>query len=213
MELSHVYTPWGPVSYPGQDTDLGASLLQWAYVAHIERSQMSDEALDFLLSAGAPGLKFPTIGTVHRGKIVSYEKTQQTDIDGELKFFKSGDPMFQIVFTLDTDDRDPDIEDDNGVRRLFAKGQMLGAIKGAIAAAKWKSSLVGGTLAIKFEAEGEASQRGYSKPKVYKVKFTPPDPMDVKTEDEFGDDDAPAAKPAPTSSNPNDAEEWDEEPF
>lgn len=140
---------------------------------------MSEDGMDLLLG-GSPAAKFPTVGTVIKGKVLGQKKQQSKDMaTGELKVWDDGTPVWEIVFTLQTDDRDPDIEDDDGSRRLFARGQMLKAIGQAIREAKWSRSLVGGVLAVKYDHDGQASKRGFSAPKVYKARFEAPDLADV----------------------------------
>lgn len=139
---------------------------------------MSD-ALEYLMG-GAPTASFLTIGTVHQGRIRSYEKSQQRDMQtGEKKFWDDGEPMWQIVFTLETDERDPELDGDDGVRRIFAKAQMLQAIRDAIKRSGHRTEIRGGHLAVKYDADGEARTRGFSAPKIYKAQFTAPDPAEV----------------------------------
>jgi hypothetical protein len=134
-----------------------------------------DDAMDFLMQAGggAPTAKFPTIGTVHRGEILSMEKKQQT------LFWDNGEPRWEIVFTIQTDETDPEIEDDDGKRRIYAKGQMRVAIKDAVAATGYRgSSLVGGQLAVKYSGDGR-SEQGLNPPKEYQAKFEAPVAVDA----------------------------------
>lgn len=155
---------------------------------------MSDDGMDLLLG-GSPAVKFPEVGTVVRGKVLGQKKQQSKDMaTGELKVWDDGTPVWEIVFTLATDDRDPAIEDDDGNRRLFARGQMLKAIGQALREAKWSRSLVGGTLAVKYQKDGEATRRGFSPPKVYAAKFEPPaaaDEFDAMAGDGYHDDEGP----------------------
>jgi head-tail adaptor len=147
-----------------------------------------------LLLGGAPAAKFPTIGTKVVGKVLSQRKQQSKDMaTGELKTWEDGAPIWEIVFTLQTDERDPDIEDDDGTRRIFARGQMLKAIGAALRQANWKRELVGGTLGVKYTSDGEARTRGFSPPKIYSAVFEPPDPADALDEmagpaDEYGEE-------------------------
>lgn len=138
---------------------------------------MSD-ALDFLLG-GAPTANFLTVGTVHKGRIRSYEKTQQRDMDsGQPKVWDNGEPMWQIVFTIETDERDPEIDGDDGVRRLFAKAQMLGAIRGAIRKSGHRGDVVGGILGVKYQKDDPPTKKGFAGPKVYQAVFEPPTQTD-----------------------------------
>lgn len=160
---------------------------------------MTEDGMDLLLG-GAPAAKFPEVGTVLKGKVLGQKKQQSKDMaTGDLKTWDDGSPMYEIVFTIQTDDRDPSIEDDDGVRRLFARGQMLKAIGAALREAKWSQSLVGGKLGVKYARDGEATRRGFSPPKVYAAKFEPP-----AAADEF---DAMSGEEAPTEYGA------DEEPF
>ena len=133
------------------------------------------DANSFLMggSSGAPTAKFPTPGTVIGGRITEPPKLeQQRDIkSGEKKFWKDGDPMMQVVVTVQTDQRDPAIEDDDGKRRLFIKGQMKNAVSDAVRATGAPGLEVGGTLHVRFTHELPASGPGMSPPKQYEARY------------------------------------------
>jgi len=152
---------------------------------------MSNEALDYLMSAGVPSAKFPTIGSKCEGTIRSYEKTQQRDLDGNPKTWENGDPMWQIVFTIDTGEIDADVEGDDGTRKVYAKAQMLGAIREAVRKSGHRGDLVGGFLGVKYAADGEVTKRGFNAPKVYAAKFEPPAQTDELGADEYDDNGEP----------------------
>ena len=109
---------------------------------------------------------------------------------GNPKVFDNGDPMMQVCFTLETEERDPANEDDDGLRKVYAKGQMLDAVRQAIRKAKHNGSLVGGVLAVKYEGNGEPPRAGFNAPKLYRAQYTAPDPMDAlpATEPEYVSD-------------------------
>lgn len=149
---------------------------------------MSDPALEYLMSAGVPSAKFPDIGTKVEGRILRYELTQQKDLDGNLKTFDSGEPMMQIVFTLDTGVIDPDIEGDDGTRKVYAKAQMLQAVREAVKKTGHRGRLTGGILGVKYVRDGEATKRGFNAPKIYAAKFEAPtetDELDIPVEPEY----------------------------
>lgn len=152
---------------------------------------MTDDGMDLLLG-GAPAVKFPEIGSKVTGKVIAQKKQQSKDMaTGELKVWDDGSPMYEIVFTLKTDERDPSVDDDDGTRRLFARGQMLKAIGDALRKARWSAALVGGTLGVKYAADGEAKRRGFSAPKVYVAMFEPPetaDEFDAMSGDDFSEE-------------------------
>jgi hypothetical protein len=129
---------------------------------------------DFLLAGGVPSAKFPSIGTAVKGTIEHLEVTQQRDFTtGEPKFYDDGKPANQLVVTLSTDERDPEVTDDDGTRRLFVRGQMLAAVRSAVRAAK-SQLLVGGTLAVKYVSDKPAEKRGMNPAKQYEAAYRPP---------------------------------------
>ncbi|MEV8045911.1 hypothetical protein AB0P02_19000 [Streptomyces griseoluteus] len=148
------------------------------------------DANSFLMGGGgAPTAKFPSIGTVVGGRITEPPKVeQQRDIQtGEMKTWNNGDPMMQLVVTVQTDDRDPAIEDDDGKRRIFVKGQMKNAVADAVRITGAKGLEVGGILRVRYSHDGEKKKVGFNAPKQYDAHYTP------AAQAEFG---APAAAPA-----------------
>ena len=146
---------------------------------------MSNDALDYLMGAGVPSVKWPARGTKVVGVIQSYEKRQERDIDGNKVTWDDGEPKWQLVFTLDTGQPDPDIDGDDGVRKLYTKPQMLAAIREAVKKTGHRGDLVGGKLGVVYAADGEQQRRGYNAPKVFTAKFEPP----AQTSDLDGPDD------------------------
>lgn len=135
---------------------------------------MSDDGMDLLLG-GAPAAKFPEVGTVVKGTVLAQKKRQARDMTtGDPKVWDDGSPVEEVVFTIATEDRDPEIEDDDGTRRLFAGGQMLKAIGAALRKAGWSKPLVGGQLAVKYKEDGVPPRRGFHPPKVYVALFEAP---------------------------------------
>lgn len=128
---------------------------------------------DFLLAGGIAAAKFPTIGTTVKGTVVASEVTQQTDFaTGELKFWDKDkqQPKMQAVITLQTDERDPAIEDDDGQRKLYVKGQMTAALRDALKAVGAKLD-IGGTLAVKY-VEDKPVDKGNPQ-KIYRAQYKP----------------------------------------
>ena len=138
---------------------------------------MNLEDVNAMLTAGgAPACKFPEIGTAYKGQIVSAEKRQSTDLDtGKPRTWDNGDPMWEIVITIDTDQPDDDGETK---RRLFVRGHMLKAVREAVKESG-SAMEIGGTLHVKYHADGEASRKGFNAPKLFKAKYSPPAPPAV----------------------------------
>lgn len=166
----------------------GCLELSNALARHVWGEWMN-EALDWLMGAGAPSLSFKELGTSHEGVVRSYEKKQQSDPTGALKTYDNGDPMYQLVVTLATEERDPENPDDDGLRRLYVKGNMLVALRDAIKRSQHKGDIVGGTVGVKYVKDGQATRAGFTAPKEYAAKFTPP-PAETVT-DGYGYDEEP----------------------
>lgn len=134
---------------------------------------MTTDPNDFLMAGGVPACKFPTIGTTAKGTIVASQVTQQTDIKGTPKTFDDGNPMQQVVITLQTDLRDPAINDDQGLRKLYVKGQMQAAIRDALRAAGARLE-AGGILAVQYESDKPAEKVGFNATKIYRAQYVAP---------------------------------------
>lgn len=149
------------------------------------------DANSFLMQGGVPAAKFESPGDAVKGIVEAAEVTQQTDIKtGQPKTWDNGDPMMQLVVTLQTDLDDGD--DDDGRRKLYLRGSKpdssLGAVKGAIRDAKAKGLEVGGELVLQYTGDGQPTQRGFNPPKLYRAKYTAPAPIDqAAVDDIFGD--------------------------
>ncbi len=132
-----------------------------------------------ILAGGGKSAKFPTIGTTVEGTVVDFETTQQTSIDGELLSWDDGKPRWQIVVTMQTTERED--EADDGLRKMYAKGNLLTELKAAVKASGEKLA-VGGTIKARYDADGEG-KKGLTPPKLYKVKYTPAPARSVDLED------------------------------
>lgn len=129
-----------------------------------------------LLAGGSkvPGARFEKVGDSVAGTIVSAEARQTTDIKtGQPEVWPQGDPKMQVVITLQTDERDADIDDDDGQRRLFAKkpSAMLAAITTALNGQRLE---VGGRLAVKHTGTEPSSTAGFNPKKLYVAAYQPP---------------------------------------
>ncbi|AER26360.1 hypothetical protein FIONNBHARTH_69 [Mycobacterium phage Fionnbharth] len=137
---------------------------------------MSDLAGFF--GSGVPSAKFNAIGDTVGGKIVA-EPTieQQRDYDtGAPLVYDDGNPRMQMVITVQTDLRDPEVPDDDGQRRLFVKGAMKYAIGQALKAAGKQQPEVGGELYVTYTHDGEQKNPRLNPPKQFAARYTPPAP-------------------------------------
>jgi hypothetical protein len=141
---------------------------------------MSD-AVDRILGGGHPACSFLEVGRTYEGVVVG-EREVQGRVFGtqELKTWPDGSPYMVPVFDLQTAERDPAIEDDDGLRSLYVdKKGIRDALASAFRAGGMKRGMeaTGGTIKIKFTGYGEG--KGAQPPKVFQAKFTPAPPSAV----------------------------------
>jgi len=130
---------------------------------------------DFLLSTGVPSFKFEKFGDTAKGPIVSLDMQQQRDFNTGIGLtWDNGDPKQQLRIVLETDQRDGD--QDNGHRAIYVKGQMQQAVRDAIKTAGAQKIDVGGTLAVRYDSDGDPPKKGLNAPKQYRAKYEPPVP-------------------------------------
>jgi hypothetical protein len=140
---------------------------------------MMKDANELLLGGGGgKAASFPRIGTIVAGEVLSEPKTQEvTDmVTKDVKRFKNGDPMMQVLITIQTELRDPDDPEDDGVRTVYAKNKMLKAIGQAMRTAKVKAIEPGGFLEIGYIGDGPKGDMPIP-PKLFEARYTPPAPQ------------------------------------
>ena len=131
---------------------------------------MSETVAGFF-SGGGRSAKFPTPGSKVEGTITKVHPPEQ-QVD-----FESRQPLpgkYQIRIELQTEERDPDIDGDDGGRVLYVKGWMQGAVGDALRAAGVKEPEVGGKLAVTYTQDGPPTRPGLSGPKQYTAVYTAP---------------------------------------
>ena len=117
---------------------------------------MDKDINDFLNGGGGKAAKFEVLGDKVTGKITEAKLSQQTSMEDNTPLtWSDGSPRMQLVITLQTEDREG--EEDDGVRRVYAKGgnfeiadgtgkSMKDAIAEAVKASGAKSLEEGGVL-------------------------------------------------------------------
>lgn len=131
---------------------------------------------DFLMSGGVKSVSFLEIGRTVTGTIAREpEVRQQTDFDsGKPKFYENGDPMMQLTVVLQTNERDAADPKDDGLRTVYVKSQMKGAVRDAVRQAGAPGLKVGGTLTVTYVANGVPKRAGGKPPKQYTATYQPP---------------------------------------
>ncbi len=132
-----------------------------------------------LMGGGTRSAKFEAVGDAVRGEILNVETKQQTDLDGNPKTWDNGDPRWQVAVTRQTDERDATDPDDDGKRAVYLKGSnkyasTSKAVADAVRSAGATKLEQGGTLALQYVGDGEATKRGFSPPKLYQAAYKAP---------------------------------------
>lgn len=133
-------------------------------------------ANEILMGGGVTSAKFENPGDSITGTIdVEPVARQQTDFTtGESLTWPNGDPRMQVVVTLATSQRDPSVEDDDGLRAVYVKGKSLtAAVREAIRKVGAKGLEKGGQLTVTYTGDGPAEKRGLNPPKLYSAAYTP----------------------------------------
>lgn len=142
-----------------------------------------DDANSVLRGPRDPAISFKNIGDSITGVLVDADVAPVTDPKGEVQVDKNGNVKKQVIYTLQTDLRDPEIEDDNGKRRLFAKWAIQKAISEFLAENGLAQTGLqeGGTLTVTFVKTEPAKTRGYNDTKLYEASYVPPGPKQLPT--------------------------------
>lgn len=136
--------------------------------------------LEEFFAGGGTYAKFSEPGDVCSGVIVTEPRVvQQNDYDtGKPAFYEDGNPMMQCIVTVQTDERDPDKEDDDGKRDIYIKGQLKYAVSQALKAAGSKAPKVGGLFTVTYTHDGERTSPKKKPPKQYVATYVPPETVD-----------------------------------
>lgn len=127
---------------------------------------------EVLFGNTVPSFQFERYGDTCQGIITDIVAQKQTDKKtGEPKFWPSGDPMWMAVVTLQTQERDPSIAEDDGKRRVFIRGRSLtDATRDAVKDAGKKKLEKGALMSVTYTSDGPA-ERGNNPPKLYSVAY------------------------------------------
>lgn len=143
----------------------------------------TNSANDFLMASGVPSIKLSKVGDEASGIMIRKAELQQIRdfVEGTPLFWEDGNKKMQLVITLQTDVRDPAIENDDGIRNLYAKAQMQVALRQAIRKAGAKGLEVGCRISVKV-TDLKANSNPKLKPqKIHEIVYE--SPTEVENED------------------------------
>lgn len=133
-------------------------------------------ANQWLMGGGYTSAKFETPGTKMSGVIAEQPTIQQQrNFDtGQLEFWEDGNPKYQLVVVLKTDLRDPAVQDDDGLRALYVRGNLQKAIRDAVRQSGADGLETDGYLVVTYTGDGVPSRKGISAPKLYSATYKAP---------------------------------------
>lgn len=136
-----------------------------------------NDAMEFLNTSsgggGYPSAKFANVGDSVKGVIVGTPRVVTTPN------IQSGDPEKKLVIEMCTDDGE--------MVALWVKaGWMATAVRDAVTKSGATGLLEGGTLVVKYSADGEQKKAGFNPPKIYEAAYKPPAPSGVNVDDLLG---------------------------
>lgn len=141
--------------------------------------------IDDILNGGSgkgKTAKFDKIGKTYAGPVVSAEIRQATDpANGNApEFWPDGNPKNQVVIGLQTDERNPEIENDDGVRYIYIKawGEQKKALQAAAQEAKG-SPAPGDFFTATYVADGQKTNPAFNAPKLFKYTIKKGNPLDA----------------------------------
>ena len=139
----------------------------------------------FLMGGGVPGAKFEAIGAKITGIVERIEMQQQTAFGtGEPLWWDDEEtrPRMQMVVTMLTQLQET--PDDDGMRKLYIRGQMTKAVADAVKKAGRKGIEEGAELAVQYFADEPPPKRGFNPIKQYRAKYDPPTKQVALPDDE-----------------------------
>jgi len=143
-------------------------------------TQQTYDANAVLMGGGGPkGWKFEDPGTTRTGTIAEPPKAvQERDYDpsnpggGAPKVFPSGDPIMGVHVVVQTTERDPSIDGDDGRRTFYIEGRYIKeAVREAIRNAGAPGLEVGGQISVTFTHREDPMDKRSRK--FWNVTYTP----------------------------------------
>lgn len=137
---------------------------------------MDDEVDDFFSGGGGPkaiSWKDAKIGQSYQGIITKVEVINKTDKKtGAVVMNQYGKPKKIVILTLITDLRDPEIEDDNGLRRMFLQGNASWELRQALRKGGFVKPIKGGRF--KQTLSGTKPTEHYNDQNLFQILYADP---------------------------------------
>jgi hypothetical protein len=144
-------------------------------------------ANDLLFAGGgAPALQWAhpdtqqdyPVGTSYEGEVIKTSAVRQRDLQDKSKLavWPDGSPKYVAIVTLQTSLKDPNVEQDSGLRSLWVSGKYLtNAVKDAVRRTGAGEIEEGGSLKVTLTGYGKP-QQGFRPPRLFEVAYKRPSP-------------------------------------
>jgi hypothetical protein len=121
----------------------------------------------------------------------------------EAKFYKNGDPMLQVVVRVQTEERDPTIPNDDGIRAVYVKGKTIKVVREAVKAGGGSKIEVGGFLSLTYVNDDPPTGGLPQGAKLFSCEYHAPKPGDTPEPDPWANqpDRSPPQAAPPTPAN------------
>ncbi|MFJ9413077.1 hypothetical protein ACIRPT_02785 [Streptomyces sp. NPDC101227] len=162
---------------------------------------------DWLMGGGTKSASFNGPPPITWSGAITTEPVlvQKRDFDtNEPLFWPDGRPKQMLQVNIQTEERDPQDPEDEGVRALYLEYRKANAVRDAVRAAGTRKLEVGGVLALTYTGDDLAAKKGRGMPpKNYSASYTAPDPLAQTAPGDIGAWAAAApAAPAPQPPAP-----------
>lgn len=143
------------------------------------------DANDLLFGASVPVISFE-VNTHVEGVLIAYDTNVQRSFRpdgkiGEIEKWEDGSLKYQVILTLQTEERDPEDPADDGRRRVFLKGRSkespessLNAIQDAVKASGKRRIDLGAWVELDCYKETPSKVKNGFPTKYYRGEYVPP---------------------------------------
>lgn len=128
------------------------------------------------------------VGTTYEGYITKLDSTQQRNIQDKSKLdtWPDGRPKMVALVTIQTNQRDPQVQYDDGQRTVWVSGKYLtNAVRDAVKRVGRQRLDVGGYLKVTLSGYGKP-EPGFRAPRLFEVSYTPPAPGAAEANEAMG---------------------------
>lgn len=134
---------------------------------------------DLLGKMGRPWAKWPTKGHTVTGTVIGTPEARQSRNfeTGDMDTWPNGDPKMEVVVPIATEERDPEVDNDDGERSLVLPvgTARFKAVQAAMKTAGVRALESGGVITVTYTGDGPKPKGSkLNAPKEFSATYTPP---------------------------------------